>query len=942
MKTLLNPKWILFINILPSVILIVLFFNQYLLIKNLLPSENTTYWIHFFCYLLSLICLQTIYVIHNLYRYKKIGAIHAGCTLLIYAAFLYYYGYFAEALIPPSIPAWMITVDTFMYPGTFLMPTLFHSLMILVIYSVEKSKSKRAWLSFFYAMAVPLLSYVFVLIILPLWKKTDSNFSFHTIIIAAIILSILFIFFLCRWIYMLSWSNSNRITKYSIYFRILLCIILPIIALGLNNGYFGFSNKIGSAVFGDFSSIWFYIIVILNGVTICTPEFKNAQLRLTKYLILWAGLPYSLYFFLVFAPFIPISVVAIIAFGFGFLLLAPLGVFIIHINLLYKLFNHLKETYHIGKLIATSILCFAIIPTSITLTYFRDKITLNNALEYVYSPDYSKVYDFNNEALSNTLKMIEKAKQRGDGSNSYNQPFLTPYYNWLVLDNMVLSTNKIEKLSSIFFGNRITQAHQSAVSRKVKISRIITSSTYSHQHGHWKTLVNLELQNRSNNALEAYEAKFTLPTGCWISNYYLNIGNRREYGILSEKKAAMWVFNNIKNQNKDPGILYYLSGNTVALKVFPFAANENRKTGLEVIHKGAIILNIDGYKFQVGAKSTGNRPEKKLLNGIYYIPVQDKKKLKLVKRLPQYHFIIDLSNRQTTYKENYYTRVQTFIKNRQIKPEDVKLHFVNSISEEMDYHPNWKNALQTKKCQGGFYLEGAIKKILIKHYRRHERTFPVIITVTNDFESSILPDDYAAYKLSYPDCSNFYELDSTFKIWKHSLMAQPQNKLEVVSSFQNNGVRLYEPKPGKVFYLKNDNEPSICLDKAMYNLNSTMKHVSEWDKALLIEGMWIDHSLNRSPTQKDHLQMVKQSIASIVLSPNTAYLVVENEAQKIALKRKQQEILSGNKDLDPDEDTQRMDEPNFYLLLVLVVSLFCIYIYKKRNKITDAKADFQS
>jgi hypothetical protein len=65
------------------------------------------------------------------------------------------------------------------------------------------------------------------------------------------------------------------------------------------------------------------------------------------------------------------------------------------------------------------------------------------------------------------------------------------------------------------------------------------------------------------------------------------------------------------------------------------------------------------------------------------------------------------------------------------------------------------------------------------------------------------------------------------------------------------------------------------------------------------------------------------------MTPLTSYLVVENEAQKTALKKKQEQTLSSNKSLDTSEDAQRMSEPGLWLLAVL---FGLILLYKQRRK----------
>lgn len=73
--------------------------------------------------------------------------------------------------------------------------------------------------------------------------------------------------------------------------------------------------------------------------------------------------------------------------------------------------------------------------------------------------------------------------------------------------------------------------------------------------------------------------------------------------------------------------------------------------------------------------------------------------------------------------------------------------------------------------------------------------------------------------------------------------------------------------------------------------------------------------------------MVKYSFKAKIMTPVTSYLVVENEAQKEMLKKKQEEVLSGKQSLDLSEDAVRMSEPELLLLVVLVILIFLIHRY---------------
>lgn len=933
MKTLLNPKWLIVINIIPTVILLLLFNSQFSIIKSLLSTETTAIWLNFSLILTLLTCAQLAYTLYSIYKKFSISIFYAFFNLLIYTIFLYVYAQYTDELIPFSIPQWMINMDVVLYPGTFLMPTLIHSLFILVEFSSRKSKSSSsAWLSFLYGISIPVLGYVFFQAIMPLWKKTESNFNTNTMMILLIIASILFLFFICRGVYILTNLNAQKLYRYTIFLKILIAIIFPIIGLLVNNGGFPVTRGFGSSIFGDFSSIWFYIIGLINGVLVCLPDFKNINIRLLRFLGLVIFFPYTLYFFLVFLPYLPLAVVAVIAIGTGFLMLAPLFLFILQINELRKDFTALTIAYSPVKLTAFSVLALLLIPALISASYLRDKYILHEALEYVYSPDYTKNYTIDKKSLAKTLAAVQKNKSRNNFFAEEKLPFLTPYYNWLVLDNLVLSDIKINTLEAIFLGNSTDRliAPIAQAQGKVKISRISSSSKFDEKQQAWISTIDLELTNPEAVNLESYETEFTLPDGCWISNFHLNIGNRKEFGILAEKKAALWVFSQIRNENRDPGILYYLTGNKIAFKIFPFSAKETRKSGIVFIHKTPVNFKIDGQSILLGDDSINHHIKTESINGTIYLPLAEKTKLKLVKRKPEYHFIIDVSKGHGISKTDYIKRISNFVSSNQIQAKDIRMNFVSTFNEETAYSTDWKDKLYKRSFDGGFYLEGAIRKILVDNYTNSRAAYPVMIVVSDTLENSILQNDFANLKMAFPEGDHFYELDQQGKLWSHSLTNRPKQRLKAVGMIDNPSVYCWPDLKKPKAYLANDKEASIIINQSETHNRLITADKMLWLSGLNLQGMWLKYQVNGKQSDDAHINLIKQSMLSGILSPNTSYLVVENKAQKMALKKKQDQILSGNKNLDPDEETQRMSEPDFYILILL---LTLVLLYHFRNKI---------
>jgi hypothetical protein len=341
MRNLLNSKWLFVINTLPIVVLFVLFFGQFNIIKTLLDENCIRLWKIFALTLGILGLLNFVYAVYLTIRKRNVSAFYGIFALLCYIPFIYLYGFYLEKIMPFNIPQWMISGNLFLYVGTFLMPTLAYSVFVLIVHLTSETKEHKAWVNFLIAIAVPVLGYLFSQIGLSLWRVFDGNFGIHTILILIIVATLIFLFFLVRGIFIIATKKAADWQKYQWIWKIPVAILLPLLGLLVNGGFW----QNNSGIFGDFSNYWFYILAAVNGILICLPNLENKIYRLFLFIGRSITFAYTLYFFLVFLPFLPLSIIAIIGIGTGFLMLAPLLLFVIHANELSKDFLFLKSSF---------------------------------------------------------------------------------------------------------------------------------------------------------------------------------------------------------------------------------------------------------------------------------------------------------------------------------------------------------------------------------------------------------------------------------------------------------------------------------------------------------------------------------------------------------------------------------------------------------------------
>lgn len=932
MKKLLDPRWIFIVNTLPVILLIFIGWSELHIIESFLSASELSLWKVFASSLIGLSGLSFAYAAIQSIRKEHICIFYSVISLVIYAIYLYVYANYSNDFVPWNVPRWLFSGNIYLYVGTFLMPTLIHSLLCLVVIFTPETKEIKAWPNILAALFIPFSFYVFGVLLASLWSVKSSGE--HHILISLMITGItFFLFFLIRFLYVLI-SNKKIQEKYELFWKIPVALIFPLAGLFLNSSM--------NDLFGDFSSYAFPVIAILNGVLICLPSFENRIARLFIFFGRCVTFLYTLYFFLVFLPFLPLSIFAILIIGAGFLMLTPLLLFVIHSDLIYEDFKYLKTIYRKALLYPIMAVGFLILPVGVSLSYQYERSVLFETLEYLYSPDYTKEYDLNAGSVLKTLKVVDENKTNQFFYNS--TPYLSSYFKWQALDNLNLSYNKKQLIRDVFSSNEFFNSHSSDLAKvgneEIRIIDIQHRSQYDKEKAAWVSWIDLSIENRLASLWNSeYITQIDLPDGCWISDYYLYVGDIKEMGLLTEKKAATWVFSQIRNQNRDPGMLHYLSGNKIDFRVFPFELDEVRHTGIEFIHKDRVVINIDGHSVVLGNDSDTDENagvENHIINRIenekgevVYISSKEKQGLQTVARQPYYHFIVDISKSTYSKQQKYISDIKNLLDKNLISQQGAQISYTGAYVQTVAMTDDWGEGLKSQYSEGGFFLDRAIKKILFESYTNPTNTYPIIVVVSDNIQNAIIYSDFADLEFAYPENDKFYALNED-TLSSYSLFDDVHKIDGGVKSFPECRVKVWPSTIKPRAYLPDDNLPSIVLNTKDKVLKSDLASIKEkdWESGLLMQGQWMLQVLYPQTADDQWLILIQNSFKSRILTPLTSYIVVENEAQKEMLKKKQEEALSGNRSLDLNDDTQRMSEPSIYVMLFL---LGLLYLFNKRR-----------
>ena len=613
-----SPYWCLLTVALPLLAMSLLMLGDFAIVKSVMTEKEKYFftWVQVlagFNVLWS--CLWTFIAVRKGWRN---GSFLGFFQLVIMIIALVITAVMSNDMYPRAVEAFILPWDRWpLYIFTFYMPGIFYSIVLLAEIFDEMKYVLR---SIYLLLGIPIGLY-FLSLLLVKFASTGIFLPFHNMP-QAITMGMFFAFFigvgaLFYWgavklmIHVAKAIYTVPTMVKSLYFVV--GFLLPIFGLLLNSAIPFPENFQSTAV---------YLFTLLNAIILFLPFTGN---KWSDGIILYlkgVSYPFCLYFFLVFLPFLPLSVPAIIVIGSGFLVMAPTLLFLVQTYQLKQFSVSFTETYPVRRYRVLLILGLLTLPALFVVNAFRDRADLDYAVESYFNSPYMMDYAEQQSKIKpkKVCKTLEKFYLAKRGIET---PLISMVYNRIVFGNLVFSDEKMTMMYMDLAGKDINQiVFDSARGRVFDIfgsnprgnardfrfhtlsglsartdSRFATlkeSSVEAIPGGaRLKLVITGEATNGRVNQGE-YVNFFTIPEGMLVSGFTLDIDGEQKPGKISEKKAAFWIYEKITNVRRDPALLSYTSPNELKLMVFPVIAWHDRVVTIDLLYPESTSMRIEG------------------------------------------------------------------------------------------------------------------------------------------------------------------------------------------------------------------------------------------------------------------------------------------------------------------------------------------------------------
>ncbi len=932
--TLKSPIILFLVAAVPLTLLLFINAGGYYFLSGEIKPNQSYKIIILFSLLLVTLCLPAVLAVVCHINRRSIPWILYWPVLFISTAYLFTFVFYIHYIFPPSLDTWIVSPFRILYfQFLFVIPLIFYSLVNLASFQLPLTPPRDILASLITVIIIPVSWYIGYNVSRALSSSIDSS-TYLVIVLVMIASTLLLFLLLIRLIlYVTVWlSEKGRILK--TLFTVIISLLLPVCGLLLN---------ITIQFPTDLQITAVYVLTIINGTAVSMPETPSVYTNKSFYLLRIAMYPFTLYFFLLFLPFLPLSIPAVIFFGTGFLVLTPTLLFLVHTRRIIEDFKSGSVTI---KRTAASVTALLLIPTVFIAKSVFDKINLDYALNYVYQPDYVNNIEFkgNRLFLKHALKGMKKMKE------GKHLPFISGLYNYIVFENLVLPDSKADSLSQVFFGEKLTikdrdtfeffeifaSTHANPAfnrapvpfthSETVLLEDIREVSSVKEDNFISKR-IKLKMTATGVRLSDEFRTTIKVPEHVLVSDFSLYIQGEAVDGQLFEKKTALWVYQMITESRKDPALLYYHTKDELRLRVFPFNYDETRYCEIEFTYpvESRSVIQIGNRSYALNNTENGSLYAGKIpgedIHALVISP-EAKESLHSIKRSPRPYI---------RSKNGIKTLCGSEIQNvMNPAASEIELYLVNhdvihipEIGSAADINGLDLNNLRKKHPQrGGFALDRAVKHILLTHDKPYDGKVPI--------NSPHFIIQYNSLLLEDIDFEYFHKLspDSRF----HAVTENRSGEYTFHGKFNHDKILYCGTTSGSTIngFITPDNKktdiqyiPSTA-DIPAGNWRDIRSN--KYMAGLAGMKMYADTIYFPHKTQQLYPKSVYASKGSGILNPSTSYIVVERDAQWKALSKKEKEKLRKNQNLEytksPEPDSVIFWAAAFFIILYKLFNRF--------------------
>lgn len=887
-------------------------FDVYSTFKTSLSDGQLHTWQALFIFLIIVFSLGILEAGLQLFKKKEFSILTVLNIVGVIGVTTFYIANHTQ-LIPSTIAGFMWN-ELNVY-GIFLSVSVGLTLFLMIklaLANIHKHLKISLLTESLVALSIPILIILIFYVLIPA-INTFSTAAQNTLITFLILSTTVFIYLIVR----IALQTFAKQKRFKLFWTVLFSLVLPIIGLLINNGGVIMGNP--HPIFGDFNHPLIWAMLVLTAFALLFPVQKFTKFRFAMMLLKAFTISYTIYFTLIFLPYLPISLLAVLVLGFGLLLIAPICLLLLQITSIYDDFKAIQSISPSKKIISL-LLSAIIVPVAVFASMLNEKMMLKKIINYTEHYDSQHIKTAPKINKTYTLNLLDKLNENENRLLS-KMPIITPLRNKIVRNNLTLKEEKINRIQKVFtnygayiFQQKSRNQFQSS-NQDFTIDKTDIQTTYNHQKGYYESWVNLTVTNQLQRWNQEFVTLIDLQENTFINDMFLMIGSRKEKAILSEKKSANWIYNQIKTVQQDPAILQYEALRTLSFKIFPFAGGETRKAGIHFIHLEPTKISINGNEYNLHpATKRLNVPKTEKLEQSIFLSKEMVEKLPEVQRTPKPIVLVQAFQNQDEkdYAANQLTQIaETY----QIEPNLLNVFQVGKDFKLLNAN-NYLNQEKTSETNEGFFVEKPILHTLNK-VKTTDNTYPIFHILQLRPSELILNHQIAYLSHKVPEC-NFIRIHNREN--KSILMMNPfeeKREFKFVKQYNYKGVN----------YFIHPYESAIITNTSS---NST-DFKNDLEYGAYLQNLYSNQALNPAKANLNWKKSVVTSIKSNILTPNTTFIALENELQKAILKKKQKQILNSNSAFDAETNNQvtQMSEPVWIYALLPILLYF---IYRKRKK----------